>query len=81
MIMTKLVSMSKKGQLVLPKEMRDKLGIKENDKIMMILDENGIVLTTPELYAQRSKGLLKGTWENSKEEIEAYINGERQSWK
>jgi len=61
--------------------MREKLGIKENDKIMMILDENGIVITTPGLYAQRSKGLLKGTWGKSKEEIEAYINGERKSWK
>ncbi len=80
MIMTKLVSLSKKGQLVLPKEMRDKLGIKENDKIMMILDTNGIILTTPELYAQRSKGILKGTWGKNKKEIEAYINGERKSW-
>ncbi len=80
MTISKLVRLSKKGQIVLHKEMREGLGVKEGDEVVAILEENGIILTTPDLYAKMSRGLLKGTWGKSKREVEAYIKKEREAW-
>ncbi len=80
MTLTRTVRMSKKGQIVLPKEMREKLSIKEDDRVIMILQEDGVVLTTPELYAKSTRGIMKGTWGKTREEVEDYIKKERASW-
>jgi antitoxin PrlF len=36
-----LISMDKRGQMVLPKEVRDKAGIKGGDKLALVFVENG----------------------------------------
>lgn len=80
MTLTRLVRLSKKGQLVLPKEMRTDLGVKEGDELIIIKEDNYIMVTTPEHFAQTTRGLLKGTWGKNSAEINDYINKERETW-
>ncbi len=46
---------------------------------MAIAEENSIMLTTPQLYARMTRGILSGTWGKTKKEIEALIKKERES--
>jgi AbrB family looped-hinge helix DNA binding protein len=80
MTISKSVRLSKKGQFVLPKEMREALGIKEGDELLVTLEGEQVMLTRPQRYAQVTRGLLKGTWGRTKREVERYLEGERQSW-
>ena len=81
MTSVKMVRLGKKGQMVLPKEIRDALSLQEGDSLMIALQEEGsALLTTPERYAAVTKGMLKGTWGPAKKQIERYLKGERASW-
>lgn len=80
MTLSKYVKLNKKFQLVIPKDIRKELEVKEGDELIIMKDDNFIILTTPEIYAKKTRGLLKGTWYNSKKEIEEYIDKERGSW-
>jgi len=81
MTITKLVKLGRKGQMVLPKKIRDALGLKEGDSLMVVLQGKGqVILTTPEQYAALTKGMLKGTWGRNRQEIERYLKRERESW-
>jgi len=80
MIMTKSVRISRKGQFVIPKEMREALGIREGDEIIATLDGERVVLARPHAYARATRGLLKGTWGSSRREVGRYLNKERRSW-
>lgn len=44
-----LARVSSKGQITIPKEIRDKLGLKEGDKVLF-LEENGKVVITNSSY-------------------------------
>ena len=80
MTISKSVRLSKKGQFVIPKEMREALGVKEGDELLVTLEEERVVLTRPQQYARATRGLLKGTWGRTKQEVERYIERERRSW-
>lgn len=80
MTMTKSVRLSKKGQLVIPKAMREALGIQEGDELLVTLEGERMVLTRPQQFARATRGLLKGTWGQSREEVQRYLDRERQSW-
>ncbi len=41
------VRLSKKGQFVIPKEMRDALGVKEGEEILVSFEEGRVILTRP----------------------------------
>jgi len=59
--MVKVVSVTKKGQATIPKDLRDKLGVK--DKAIVIEMEEGILfkpLPTPEEEFGSLKGLFGG---------------------
>lgn len=82
MTMAIAVKLGKKGQMVLPKKIRDALGLKEGDVLIITLGEQGqTLLITPQQYAALTRGMLKGTWGRNKQEIERYISKERGSWK
>lgn len=66
--------------MVLPKEIRDSLRLKEGDHLVIALQGEEAILTTPERYAEITKGILKGTWGRTKEEVERYLRKERSSW-
>jgi AbrB family looped-hinge helix DNA binding protein len=81
MNITKSVRISKKGQFVIPKEMREALGVKEGEEILVTFEAGKVVLTRPQEYARTTRGLLKGTWGKDRKSVERYIARERRSWK
>lgn len=81
MNITKLVKLNKKGQLVIPQEIRDKMGIRTEGTVVIFTRDDETILLTPQKYAEYTCGLMKGTWGSTKKEVEAYINEERGSWK
>jgi len=80
MTLTTTVKLSKKGQFVIPKEMREALGVKEGGRLLVTLEGARVVLTRPEEYARRTRGLLKGTWGKSKRAVGRYLEKEHRSW-
>ncbi|MCX5907101.1 MAG: PIN domain-containing protein [Deltaproteobacteria bacterium] len=62
MTIAKSVRISKKGQFVIPKEMREAMGVKEGEEILVTFEEGKVILTRPQEYARKTRGLLKGTW-------------------
>ncbi len=80
MTIVKSVRLSKKGQLVIPKEIRQALGVEEGDELLMTLEEGRVILTRPEQYARATRGILKGTWGKTHQAVARYLNKERQSW-
>lgn len=81
MAISKLVKLSKKGQVVIPQEIRKKMGIKTGEKLVIFIRGDETVMLTPQKYAEYTCGLMKGTWGSTKKEVEEYINEERGSWK
>ena len=77
---TKAVRISKKGQFVIPKEMREALGVKEGEELLVTFEAGKVVLTRPREYARMTRGLLKGTWGKDRKAVEGYIAKERRSW-
>lgn len=76
-----IVKLSRKGQIVIPKEIRENLGIKAGTRLTATLKQGEIILTPPEKYAKQTRGLLKGTWGRTKEQIEDYLAKERDNWR
>jgi antitoxin ChpS len=81
MSLVKIVKLSKKGQLVIPSEIRDKMGIQTGNNVVIFTRDDEVVLLTPEKYSQYTMGLIKGVWGSTKEEVDSYIKEERDSWK
>lgn len=76
----KMVKLGKKGQIVIPKVLRDKIGIEVGDSLLITAEGNRISIILSEKYAKMTRGLLKGLWGNTPDEVEAYIEKERKSW-
>jgi|GEM_PF-408761 len=74
------VKLGKRGQMVLPKPIRDALGLKEGDRLLALLGEGEVLLVTPQRYAALTRGLLRGTWGRTRQGIDAYLQGERTLW-
>lgn len=81
MTTSKSVRLSKKGQLVIPKDIREVLGIKEGDVLLVSLEDGRVVLTPPGHYATATRGALRGTWGKDRREVERYLERERRSWR
>lgn len=74
------VRLSKKGQFVIPKAMRDVLGIGQGDEILVTLEGERVILTRPQAYARATRGALRGAWGKSRRSMERYLDKERRSW-
>lgn len=81
MTLTRSVRLSKKGQFVIPREMRDALGVKEGDEILVVLEEHRVVLTRPQEYAKSTRGALRGAWGKSRRHVADYLERERRTWR
>lgn len=71
---TKTVKLSNKGQIVIPKEMRDDLNLDQGDDILLIAEGDVIILE--KVRKENFKDLLKlsektmeKTWDNEEDEI------------
>ncbi len=52
-------TLTSKGQTVIPKAVRDHLGLQPGDKLDFVVQDNGDVLIRPAVYdVQRLKGML-----------------------
>ena len=80
MTLGKTVKISRKGQIVVPQEIRQKLGIKPGMRLTITLRGKEICLLTPARYSEITRGLLKGTWGKTKEEVEKYLDKGRATW-
>ncbi len=81
MTMSRLVKISKKGQFVIPKDIREALEVEEGDELLVTLEKGRVVLAPPKEYARSTRGLLKGTWGKSRRTVERYLERERRSWR
>ena len=81
MTLTKSVRLSRKGQFVIPKEIRNALGVEGGDELLVTLDGKRAILTRPGQHAHATRGMLKGTWGRTKRDVDRYIDEERRSWR
>ena len=77
----KLVRLGKKGQIAIPKALRDNMGITTGDLLLITAEGDQILITLPEKYAETTRGILKGMWGNTPDQVQAYLAEERDSWK
>ncbi len=77
-----LTKVSHKFQVVIPKEIREILGISRGDTLQVYEKDNEIVMKKTEskspLSLKNLKGLGKEIWKNI--DIDEYIKEERESW-
>ncbi len=74
------IRVSTKGQVVIPLPVRRQLGIKPGDQLVIIGDENEALLMKAERYAESLRGIGAGLYGRTREEIDAYVRGERRTW-
>lgn len=77
--MTK-AKVSSKYQVVIPKNIREKVGIKKGDTVRIAPVKEGVYITNqPQSWAEYGKGLGKKIWQ----EVDAleYIKTQRAGWK
>lgn len=77
---SKLIKLGKRGQIVIPKALRESIGIDAGDLLLITTEGNQILITPPEKYAKMTRGLLKGVWGDTSDKVEAYLEEERDSW-
>jgi AbrB family looped-hinge helix DNA binding protein len=66
----KKVKVSLKGQIVIPKVVREKVGIKEGDEVIVESSEEGIIIVKkPKEPVREMRGLFKGKFKESSIEL------------
>ncbi|MBU0471336.1 MAG: AbrB/MazE/SpoVT family DNA-binding domain-containing protein [Nanoarchaeota archaeon] len=77
----KKITLSPKGQICIPKDMRDEVKFKDNEKLIMIADKNQIIIRKTTDFLKRlkldsesitnmllSENILKKDWDNEYDE-------------
>jgi len=72
-----IVRVGRRGQMVLPKAVREALGVTEGDQLWVEVEGNRIILRPVSSLVRESLGSLRGTWG---EEIASYLKEEREAW-
>jgi AbrB family looped-hinge helix DNA binding protein len=72
-----VVRVGRRGQMVLPKAVREALGVNESDQLWVEVEGNRVILRPVSSLVRESLGLLRGTWG---EEIASYLKEEREAW-
>jgi AbrB family looped-hinge helix DNA binding protein len=72
-----VVRVGRRGQMVLPKAVREALGVTEGDQLWVEVEGNRVILRPVSLLVRESLGSLRGTWG---EEIASYLKEEREAW-
>ncbi len=77
---TKPVKVSTKGQVVIPLDIRRRMGIRPGDRIVIVGGESEAILMKAERYVESTRGIGGGVYGKTREEIDAYVRGERRTW-
>jgi len=72
------VRVSSKGQVVIPRQVRKALNLKEGDELLLVPTEEGILMRPPSKERGGLRGLLKGL-DIDPEECEAILSEARRS--
>jgi AbrB family looped-hinge helix DNA binding protein len=72
-----VVRVGRRGQMVLPKAVREALGVNEGDQLWVEVEGNRVILRPVSSLVRESLGLLRGTWGK---EIASYLKEEREAW-
>ncbi len=73
------VKVSKKYQIVIPKEVRKHVNLSAGDQLMMRVEDGSIIMIPkPKNYTQHMLGLHKKIWRSVR--VERYLEEERNSW-
>lgn len=73
------VRLGAKGQIVVPKAVREQLGLKVGDALMLVVDEQRIILRArPASFTDAMRGLHKEVWEGV--DVDKWLEEERSSW-
>jgi len=74
------IKLSKKSQIVIPKDVRKAVGISEGDELIVDTEKEKIILTVkPKSYTRRLRGLHKDVWKGV--DPKKYVKAERESWR
>ncbi len=78
-MVTATAKVSGKNQIVLPKEIRQRLGVKAGDDLLFIVREGEIIVRSrPASFAKAMRGLHKQVWESV--DVDRWIGEERAAW-
>jgi len=80
MSISRIVKLNKKGQLVIPQEIRKEMGLLPEKNLVIFTRGQETVILTPEKYTSYTCDLMKGTWASTKKDVEDYLFKERKSW-
>jgi AbrB family looped-hinge helix DNA binding protein len=72
-----VVRVGRRGQMVLPKAVREALGVNEGDQLWVEVEGNRVILRPVSSLVRESLSSLRGTWG---EEISSYLKEEREAW-
>jgi AbrB family looped-hinge helix DNA binding protein len=72
-----VVRVGRRGQMVLPKAVREALGVNEGDQLWVEVEGNRVILRPVSSLVRESLGSLRGTWG---EAIASYLKEEREAW-
>lgn len=72
-----IVRVGRRGQMVLPKAVREALGVNEGDQLWVEVEGNRVILRPVSSLVRESLGSLRGTWG---EAIASYLKEEREAW-
>ena len=71
------VTVSKRGYIVLPANLRKEMGIKPGTKVILTRDNDRIVLTPVASFTERLHGLTAQSFGKTPEDIDQYVDRER----
>jgi len=78
--MKTMITLSSKYQIVIPREVREKLDLKAGDKLIIKTNNEKIVIyPQPKSYAKYALGLGKEIWQGI--DATEYVKKERETWK
>lgn len=70
---------SSKHQIVIPKKIRETLGLRPGDQLLIVVeDDKAVMRLRPKSYAEHMRGLHKEVWQGI--DANEYVREERESW-
>jgi len=77
--LTETVRISKKYQVVIPKQARDALKIERGDELIVSIKEGQVIMKPkPKSYTKYMRGLHKNLWKGI--DATKYVEKERKAW-
>jgi AbrB family looped-hinge helix DNA binding protein len=74
-----MAKVSSKYQIVIPKRVREALGLRPGDRLLIVAEGDKVVMRLrPRSYAEHMRGLHKEVWQGI--DATEYVREERKSW-